>query len=92
MNRAHRNTGGGYTAETGSLEKERSDVSETVTYTVPKIHCAHCADSIKEEVSVVAGVEAVDVDVDSKVVTIGGEALSDDALRAAIREAGYEAA
>lgn len=67
-------------------------MSQTVTYTVPKIHCAHCAESIKEEVSAVAGVEAVEVDVDSKVVTIGGDELSDDAIRAAIREAGYEAA
>jgi copper chaperone len=68
------------------------DVADTMTYTVPKIHCAHCAESIREEVSEVPGVQAVEVDIDSKVVTIGGEALSDDALRAAIREAGYEAA
>jgi copper chaperone len=67
-------------------------VSQTVTYTVPKIHCAHCADSIREEVAAVPGVDEVQVDLDSKLVTIGGEALSDDALRAAIREAGYEAA
>jgi copper chaperone len=67
-------------------------VSETMTYSVPKIHCAHCAESIKEEVSEVAGVETVDVDIDSKVVTISGQALADEPLRAAIREAGYEAA
>jgi copper chaperone len=67
-------------------------VSETATYTVPKIHCAHCAESIKEEVSAVPGVEEVEVDLESKVVTIGGDELSDDAIRAAIREAGYEAA
>jgi len=67
-------------------------VSETMTYSVPKIHCAHCAESIKEEVSEVAGVETVDVDIDSKVVTIRGQALADDTLRTAIREAGYEAA
>jgi copper chaperone len=67
-------------------------VSETMTYSVPKIHCAHCAESIKEEVSEVAGVEQVDVNIDTKVVTISGEALADDVLRAAIREAGYEAA
>jgi copper chaperone len=76
----------------GAVSDKELDVSETISYTVPKIHCAHCAESIKEEVSAVAGVEAVEVDVDSKVVTIGGEALSDNALRAAIREAGYEAA
>ncbi|MHB1244233.1 MAG: heavy-metal-associated domain-containing protein [Gaiellaceae bacterium] len=67
-------------------------MSETITYTVPGIHCGHCAQSIKEEVSDVTGVEAVDVDVEGKVVTIRGEQLADGALRAAIAEAGYEAA
>jgi copper chaperone len=67
-------------------------VSETVTYTVPAIHCDHCAMSIREEVSEVAGVEEVAVDLDSKLVTVSGRELEDRALRAAIREAGYEAA
>jgi len=67
-------------------------VSETVTYSVPAIHCAHCATSIREEVSEVEGVEDVDVDLDAKSVTIKGLELDDAALRAAIVEAGYEAA
>jgi len=67
-------------------------VSETVTYEVPTIHCAHCAMSIREEVSAVEGVDDVAVDLESKVVTIRGSALDDAALRAAIAEAGYEAA
>jgi copper chaperone len=67
-------------------------VGDTKTYTVPAIHCGHCAAAIKEEVSGVAGVHAVDVDLDTKLVTIRGEALSDEALREAIEEAGYEAA
>lgn len=67
-------------------------MSETLTYDVPAIHCAHCGMSIKEEVSEVEGVEDVDVDIDAKVVTIRGRELSDAKLRAAIREAGYEAA
>jgi copper chaperone len=67
-------------------------MSETVTYTVPAIHCAHCATSIREEVSEVGGVDEVAVDLDSKLVTITGDALDDAALRAAIVEAGYEAA
>ena len=69
-----------------------SEMAETVTYTVPKIHCAHCGAAIKEEVSEVVGVAAVEVDVDTKVVIIHGESLDDTALRAAIEEAGYEAA
>ena len=67
-------------------------MSDTVTYDVPAVHCAHCAMSIREEVSEVEGVEDVAVDLDTKVVTISGRALDDVALRAAIAEAGYEAA
>jgi copper chaperone len=67
-------------------------MTDTRTYTVPGIHCGHCAAAIREEVSGVEGVDAVDVDLDAKVVTIRGEALSDDVLREAIEEAGYEAA
>ena len=67
-------------------------MSETVTYNVPAIHCAHCALSIREEVSEVDGVDDVAVDLETKLVAVSGRALDDAALRAAIEEAGYEAA
>jgi copper chaperone CopZ len=67
-------------------------MSETVTYTVPAIHCAHCVTSIREEVCEVEGVDDVVVDLDSKGVTITGLELDDAALRAAIVDAGYEVA
>ena len=67
-------------------------MSETVVYSVPAIHCAHCATSIREEISEVEGVDDVAVDLDTKVVTVNGHDLDDAALRAAIVEAGYEAA
>ena len=67
-------------------------MSETITYTVPGIHCGHCERAIKDEVSIVEGVTSVAVDLDSKIVTVGGESVSEDAVRAAILEAGYEAA
>ena len=67
-------------------------MSESVTYSVPAIHCDHCAMSIREEVSEVEGVDEVAVDLDSKLVTVTGRRLDDAALRAAIVEAGYEAA
>ncbi len=63
-----------------------------ITYSVPTIHCAHCAASIREEVSEVAGVDEIDVDLDAKRVTIQGDQLDDAALRAAIAEAGYDVA
>lgn len=67
-------------------------MSETMTFEVSGIHCAHCSETVKQEVSAVAGVETVDVEVDAKRVTVKGGPLDEAALRAAIRESGYEAA
>jgi copper chaperone len=66
-------------------------VSESKTYRVPGMHCAHCELAVTRELEAVAGVAAVDVDLERKLVTIRGDRLDDDALRAAIDEAGYEA-
>ncbi len=63
-----------------------------MTYSVPAMHCQHCEMSIREEVSEVPGVEVVGVDLETKIVTVSGRELSDEQLRAAIEEAGYEAA
>jgi copper chaperone len=62
-----------------------------ITYRVPGMHCGHCESAVEREVSQVDGVESVDVDLETKLVTVRGESLSDEALRAAIDEAGYEA-
>lgn len=67
-------------------------MTETMTYTVPGIHCGHCVTAVTEEVAGIAGVQSVDVDLDRKRVTVVGEGLEDGAVRAAIEEAGYEAA
>jgi copper chaperone len=67
-------------------------MSETLTYTVPGMHCGHCEAAVTEEVSAVSGVVAVAVDLESKRVDVTGEALDDAAIRSAIEEAGYEAA
>lgn len=66
-------------------------MSETLSYKVPGMHCGHCEAAVKQEVSQVAGVESVEVDLETKLVTISGDGLADDALRAAIDEAGYRA-
>jgi copper chaperone CopZ len=55
------------------------------------MHCAHCERAVKSEVGLVAGVRAVDVDLDTKMVTVYGDGMSDEAVRKAIDEAGYEA-
>jgi copper chaperone len=67
-------------------------MSQTATYRVPAMHCGHCKAAVTEELSAVEGVEAVDVDLDAKLVVVQGRDLDDARLRAAIEEAGYEAA
>jgi copper chaperone len=65
---------------------------ETIRYTVPGMSCEHCRHAVAEEVSKVEGVAQVEVDLDTKLVLVHGDGLDDPALRAAIDEAGYEAA
>jgi copper chaperone len=68
-------------------------MNETVkTYTVLGMSCSHCVSAVSEEVERVAGVEAVYIELKTKQVTVRGHGLDDAALRAAIDEAGYEAA
>ena len=63
-----------------------------MTYSVPAMHCAHCTHAVSSELREIPGVDSVDVDLDTKLVVVRGDGLDDAALRAAIEEAGYEAA
>ena len=54
--------------------------------------CAHCEHAVSSGLHTVPGVESVEVDLETKLVIVRGEGLDDTALRAAIEEAGYEAA
>ena len=65
----------------------------TATYTVVGMTCGHCVASVTEEVSSVAGVRDVAVDLATGGLTITSDAPVDDsAVRAAVEEAGYELA
>ena len=65
----------------------------TATYAVAGMTCQHCVNSVTEEVTQVAGVTDVDVDLATGEVTITSDASVDDrAVRAAIQEAGYQIA
>lgn len=63
-----------------------------ITISVPSMSCEHCKHSVSSVLEQVSGVDSVDVDLETKLVTIRGGTLDDTALRAAIEEAGYEAA
>jgi copper chaperone CopZ len=65
---------------------------QTLTYSVPGISCGHCRTAITAEVSGVAGVSGIDVDLAGKVVTVTGAGVDDAAVRDAIDEAGYDVA
>ena len=63
----------------------------TTTIQVKGMTCGHCVSAVTEEISKVAGVTGVDVDLESGNVTIASEAPVDaEAVNAAVDEAGYE--
>ena len=63
-----------------------------LTYTVPAMHCGNCTAAVEREISQLAGVSGVVADLQTKRVVVRGDQLDDAAIRAAIDEAGYEAA
>jgi copper chaperone len=64
---------------------------ETKRFLVPGMHCGHCQAAVTRELEGVSGVESVDVDLETKLVTVSGNSLEDAALVVAIDEAGYDA-
>jgi copper chaperone len=64
---------------------------QTQQYFVPGVSCEHCVRAVTEEVSALADVVQVDVNLSNKIVTVDhNENLSSDQIIAAIHEAGYE--
>jgi copper chaperone len=86
-------------AQTGAMRHKRSRSSRLPATGSASIEangsrygmtCDHCAASVTEEVQQVDGVTAVVVDLEAGRVTVQGQGLSDEAVRAAVDEAGYE--
>jgi copper chaperone len=61
------------------------------TWIVDGMTCGHCVASVSAEVGKVPGVSDVEVDLATKRVVVTGEGVADDAVVAAIDEAGYDA-
>ncbi|WP_225849310.1 heavy-metal-associated domain-containing protein [Streptomyces sp. HPF1205] len=63
----------------------------TAVYTVSGMTCGHCETAVGREISALAGVTGVAADATTGRVTVTSAApLSEDAVRAAVDEAGYE--
>ncbi|MGW7463876.1 heavy-metal-associated domain-containing protein [Streptomyces xantholiticus] len=63
----------------------------STTHTVTGMVCGHCATLVTEEISRIAGVTAVAVDVAGQTVTVTSDRRLDPRdMRNAVEEAGYE--
>jgi copper chaperone CopZ len=67
-------------------------MTASATYAIDGMTCEHCVRSVTEEVAEVAGVHRVDVDLPSGRMVVHGASVDDDAIRAAVDEAGYSVA
>ncbi|HWG23645.1 heavy metal-associated domain-containing protein [Actinospica sp.] len=71
-----------------------ADLTSSPVVTVYSVHgmsCGNCAGHVTEELSAIEGVTGVRVDLEAKKVTVGSiRELTEDEVRAAVDEAGYE--
>jgi copper chaperone len=70
--------------DTNSAERD-------LVYVVAGMTCDHCKVAVTEEVTQVAGVTSVGVDLETKLVRVRGTDVDEAAVVAAIDEAGYDA-
>jgi len=66
--------------------------SDQLELSVREMTCGHCEAAIQKEVSAVAGVSSVVVDLETKRVTVTGSEVDHGAVVAAIDEAGFDVA
>jgi len=68
----------------------------TQVFKVTGMTCEHCVAAVTKEVSAIAGVESVAIELragaDSDVAVTSGEPVDLEAMRAAVDEAGYDLA
>lgn len=68
-------------------------MSQTTTFSVDGMTCNHCAHHVTEELTAIPGVTNVTIDLQagasSPVTVVSDEPLTDEAIKAAVEEAGY---
>ncbi|BDM67129.1 hypothetical protein HEK616_06160 [Streptomyces nigrescens] len=78
----------------GSCHSGATDVQAgavTTTYQVTGMTCGHCEGAVSSEISEIPGVSAVQAVAATGLVTVTSKApLDEEAVRAAVDEAGYE--
>jgi copper chaperone CopZ len=64
--------------------------TDAMTFSVPGMTCGHCEAAVTAEVGALDGVASVQVDLESKMVTVAGSGLDRARIVAAIDEAGFD--
>lgn len=67
-------------------------MAQTLEFTVTGMTCDHCVHSVTNAAKDTPGVTDADVSLDEKRAVVRGENIDPEAVIAAIREEGYEAA
>jgi copper chaperone CopZ len=65
--------------------------TNVLTLVVEGMSCEHCRLAITDEVSGVSGVQSVEVDLEAKLVRVGGTDVDESDVIDAVDEAGYDA-
>ncbi|MER0241431.1 heavy-metal-associated domain-containing protein [Streptomyces sp. 796.1] len=79
------------TSESHTAPRPAAEGDVTTVYAVTGMTCGHCEGAVTEEVSALAGVTSVKaVAATGQVTVVSATPLDDEAVRAAIDEAGYE--
>jgi copper chaperone len=74
------------------FRKRGTSVAER-TYKVPDVSCEHCVNAITKELTQIDGVSVVNVDLDSKKVTVvADDSVAEQQIRDGIDEAGFDIA
>jgi len=68
-----------------------AEAAVATVYTVSGMSCGHCEQAVTKELTQLAGVREVSADAKAGTVTVASDApLDEEAVRAAVDEAGYE--
>lgn len=63
------------------------------TYNVPEVHCDHCIAAINRELGQIDGVEDIQVDLETKIVTLqASDSVSEERIVEGLYEAGFDVA
>jgi copper chaperone CopZ len=69
---------------------DAASMPDARAYAVKGMTCEHCVAAVTQEVARVPGVAASTIDLEAGRLAVGGDGFGDDAIRAAVDEAGYQ--